>query len=247
VSIRRVVSAFIVLAPLLVAASAFPADQEGCLLCHRLGIRVSHDGGSRALDVQDSPGGVHAALYCSDCHPGARTIPHAPSPGPSSCIGECHGSSMAAVTSHRRAAFGGLTETHRGVTSPRPPCLGCHAGGDPGGAGKAADARCVACHRREALAVQEGPHWRMAGNSGRCAGCHPAHPEGSPGKTPANCSGTGCHSRATPGMQAVVDHRAAESGARSLAKAAIFLALGGASWLFAGASRPRGAGGRRPE
>jgi predicted CxxxxCH...CXXCH cytochrome family protein len=232
---------------LLLAAAAFPADQEGCLLCHRLPLLSATEKGGRSLEVADPAGGPHGSLYCSDCHPDARTIPHGAPPGPSTCIGECHGTSAGAAPAHRRAAFGGLTETHRGATSPRPPCLACHESGDGKGAVRPIDARCVACHGKEARSVRKGPHWRMGGSAGRCAGCHPAHPQGVPGKSPARCDGPECHARTTSGMRAIVDHRTDESPVRALAKAGIILAFAAVSWGLAGMTRPRGPGGRPPE
>lgn len=243
----RAAAALLGMALALLAGVAFPADQEGCLLCHRLGLRIAPDGVGRSLDVRDAPGGSHGTLYCSDCHPDARTIPHAVSPGPSRCIGECHGTPAGSGSSHRRAAFGGLTEAHRNVAYPRPPCLACHAYGDARGEIAAVDARCVACHRNEALAVRKGPHWRMARTSGGCVGCHPAHPQGAAGKTAANCAGAGCHPRSTPGMRAIVDHRAAESGTGIWAKGVLFLAVAVAAWGFGGTTRPRRGAERSPE
>jgi len=243
----RWAAAFLGMTLVLLAGVAFPADQEGCLLCHRLGLRIAPDGVGRPLDVRDAPGGSHGTLYCSDCHPDARTIPHAVSPGPSRCIGECHGTPAGSGSSHRRAAFGGLTETHRNVAYPRPPCLACHAYGDARGESAAVDGRCVACHRNEGLAVRKGPNWRMSRASGGCVGCHPAHPQGAAGKTPANCAGTGCHPRTTPGMRAIVDHRGAESDTGIWAKGVLFLAIAVAAWGFGGTTRPRGGTEGSPE
>jgi hypothetical protein len=227
-------------------AVAHASDQEGCLICHRLGLLAAREGGRQPLDVRDLPGGVHAELYCSDCHPDSRAIPHTAPPGPSSCIGECHGSKPGVPPSHRRAAFGGLTETHRRVTSPRPPCLGCHAEGDAKGSFEPVEARCAGCHRKESLSVREGPHWRMGRGPGHCAGCHPAHPEGVSGKSPAICAGPACHARTTARMRAIVDHRAADSGPQRMAKGAVFLAFAGAGWFLGGAARPRRPSGRGP-
>jgi len=244
----RAAAALLGMAWVLLGAAALAADQEGCLLCHRLGLRIASEGGGRTADVRDAPGGSHGDLYCSDCHPDARNnIPHATLPGPSRCIGECHGSSAAATASHGRASFGGLTETHRNAASPRPPCLACHAYGDGKGDVAAIDARCVACHRKEAAAVREGPHRRMDGSAGRCVGCHPAHPVGASGKTPANCSGPACHARSTARMRAIADHRAPESGAVPWAKGALFLAIAAASRGLAAKTRPGGGAGKGPE
>lgn len=232
---------------MLLAGVAGSADQEGCLLCHRLGLRTATNGAGRSLDIRDAPGGNHGSLYCSDCHPDARTIPHPAPPGPSNCIGECHGSNEGATASHRKAAFGGLTETHRKVVSPRPPCLACHAYGDAKGDYPTVNARCVSCHRSEAHAVRKGPHWRMAGGSGGCVGCHPAHPGGAAGSTSANCGGTGCHPRGTAGMRAIVDHRVRDPAALPWAKGGVFIAIVVLSWRLAAITRSGDETERRPE
>jgi len=247
---RRVVvfSALLGIVPVLPREAARGADQEGCLVCHRLELRVAAEGGCRYLRIGDSPGGVHEALYCSDCHPDARVMPHTARPGAAQCVGECHGASPASGPSHRRAAYGGLTESHRAPTAPGSACLACHAYADAMGDNAVVGARCVRCHAGEARAVRQGPHWRMASSSGACAGCHPAHRPGIPaGKPVVRCDGPGCHARSTPGMRAIADHRGSEASRRHWGRTLLFLGLVAAAGGFGWSIRAGGGVGGRPE
>jgi hypothetical protein len=233
---RKAGAAILVLAWLLFPASAWGEDEEGCLICHRLGMRRASLEGGEELRVSDPRGGPHESLYCSDCHPDAKAAPHPVSPGAASCIGECHSSSQAAVETHRAASFGGINEGHRGISAPRAPCRLCHRAEDRLANRDAVMDRCSGCHARERDSVSRGVHARIRGQSGdgMCAGCHLAH------KTPvksrmiptgkANCGGKECHARVTDGMMKLGGHDDGPETGRTSGKAAgagIFLALAG--------------------
>jgi hypothetical protein len=195
---------------ILLAAVSQASDQEGCLFCHRLEIARA---GSQTSDlrVTESRGAVHAGLYCSDCHPDARSAPHAADPGAARCIDECHSTGAGAVPEgHRRAAFGGLTEIHRRAAAPASPCSMCHKADDPPSANAPAAPRCASCHPGEAASVARGVHSRMA-RSGRggCVACHPPHPAASASARPekgSSCRKTGCHAAVTDGMAKLGAH-----------------------------------------
>lgn len=191
--------------------TAEAADQEGCLFCHRL--ELAH-AGSRLSDlrVTEQGKGLHSGLYCSDCHPDARMAPHSVSPGAARCIEECHGAGAGVVPeSHRRAAFGGLTEAHRQVSMPSSPCLACHKADDPPSAASPAAGRCRECHRGQAYSMSWGVHGGSLGkgNRGGCIACHPPHPSTPPGGRAAKgatCGGTGCHVNVTEEMKSLGMH-----------------------------------------
>ncbi len=205
------------------------ADQEGCLLCHRLELRVVSGGTEKILKVHDSPDWIHETLYCSDCHSDARNAPHAVPPGTAQCIGECHGGSGGAIASHRRAAFAGFTESHRRVSPGRSPCRFCHAAADRKGERSAIKLRCEGCHGKERGLAAVGPHGAFANTDRFCVDCHPAHRETGGGATgTASCGGPGCHARASSAMRALVDHRGTEDV--GVGKALLFFALAFAGW-----------------
>ncbi len=218
---------------MIFAGSLFPCpvfavDEEGCLICHRLELRKASADGGASLKVADPRGGVHEPLYCSDCHPDAKTAPHPVPPGPAGCVGACHGSGATAVESHRRAAFGGLTESHRRISAPRAPCLLCHAAADAAGAGGAIVRRCSSCHAGEYSSVSRGVHHRLrpSEGAGMCSACHPAHRAA--GKGSVNCSGAGCHERVTEGMRRLGGHASGRPSGRPVARimeGAAFLSL----------------------
>jgi hypothetical protein len=195
-------------------APAFPAmaaDQEGCLFCHRLEIAKAASGVAN-LRVSEKEGTSHGGLYCSDCHSDAKLTPHAVSPGPARCIDECHAAGAGAVPeSHRRAAFSGMTETHRRIAIPSSPCKLCHKDGDPPSAKSPAAARCKGCHPGQASAVSEGVHARLSATlpGGGCAACHLPHPPGASGarvETGATCKKAGCHDAVTDKMKSLAVH-----------------------------------------
>ena len=225
---------------------AVAADQEGCLLCHRLGLRVADEGADRILKVLDSPDGLHKALYCSDCHPDARNAPHSVPPGAAQCIGECHGGNDGVVASHRRAAFAGFAESHRRVSPGKSPCRLCHAAADRNGDRSAKERRCAGCHRREYVAAAVGPHGMFANTARFCVDCHPAHPEGPTAATKgvASCVAPGCHARVSPVLRALVDHRGQDGRGHEFTRALLYFLLaftgGVAGWAL---SPPPGRGG----
>lgn len=199
----------IVLSGMISAAEA--ADQEGCLFCHRL--EIAHAGSVFTdLRVTESGKGLHAGLYCSDCHPDARMSPHSVSPGAARCIEECHGAGAGAVPeNHRRAAFGGLTEAHRQVSMPSSPCLACHKADDPSSTASPAAGRCRECHRGQASSLSQGVHAGSLGKGDRggCVACHHPHPATAAGGQPAQgatCSGSGCHVTVTDKMKSLGRH-----------------------------------------
>lgn len=221
----------LMLAWMLFPAAASAGDEEGCLICHRLAIRK---GSGAELRVADAPGGPHESLYCSDCHPDAKSAPHAVSPGAASCIGECHSSSRRAAETHRAASFGGLNEGHRRISAPRAPCMLCHLSGDrPGGMHVVAD-RCSGCHAPERDSVSRGVHARVRGRAGdgMCAGCHLAHESAAKNDNvaagKANCGGNECHASVSDGMRKLGGHdwggEAGRHGGKAGA-AGIFLAV----------------------
>lgn len=233
---------------ILAAGAARASDQEGCLLCHRLELRVAADGAERTLKVHDSPDWLHKALYCSDCHPDARNAPHPVPPGAAQCFGECHGGNDGAVASHRRAAFAGFTESHRRVFPGKSTCRLCHSAADRKGDRSAKERRCARCHRKEYDAAAVGPHGWFANTARFCVDCHPAHPEGAAPATTggASCAGTGCHARVSPVLRALVDHRGQDGKGRGFARALLFFLLaftGGAAGRAL--SPPPGRGGDR--
>lgn len=237
-----------VLIAILAAGVARASDQEGCLLCHRLELRVAADGTEKNLKVHDSPDWIHNALYCSDCHPDARNAPHPVPPGAAQCIGECHGGNDGATASHRRAAFAGFTESHRLVYPGRSTCRLCHSATDRKGDLSAKERRCAGCHRKEYDAASAGPHGALADTGRFCVDCHPAHPEGAAAMTtePSYCAAPGCHARATPVLRALVDHRGHHGKGRGFARALLFFLIAIAGWAAGRAlSPPAGRGDDR--
>ena len=239
-------------ASIVAGGAALASDQEGCLLCHRLELRVAGGAGGKSIRVYDPAGGSHDPLYCSDCHIDARDVPHPAPPGPAQCIGDCHGATPSAGASHRAAAFGRLTEGHRPLTLPAAPCRLCHGAADHGEGRAAARARCGSCHRAVAAASARGPHARFDGGRGACTGCHPPHaasPAGEAGSK-ASCDGSGCHRSVTPAMRSLAGHGAAgKKGGRDLPlRGAIFFGIAAAGWLLGGVVlRPKSAsGGKGP-
>lgn len=228
-------------------APARASDQEGCLLCHRLELRVAADGADRSLKVHDSPDWVHRELYCSDCHPDTRNAPHPAPPGAAQCIGECHGRSDRATASHRRAAFAGFTESHRRVSPGKSPCRLCHAAADRRGDRLARQRRCDGCHGREYALSSAGPHGVFASAERFCLDCHPAHPETGGGATgSAACGGTGCHARTSPAMRALADHRGKGGKGRDIGHALLFLAIAFTGWGAGRALSPPADDGKDP-
>lgn len=216
------------IAGLLFPGAAAAVDEEGCLICHRLDLHKASADGGTSLKVADPRIGSHEPLYCSDCHPDAKTAPHTDPPGPAGCVGACHGSTATATESHRRAAFGGLTEAHRRISAPRAPCLLCHAAPDAAGATGAIVRRCASCHSGELSSVSRGVHHRLRSyeGGGMCASCHPSHRTA--GKGSVNCGGPGCHERVTAGMRRLGGHASGRPSGKSVAKGlevAAFLSL----------------------
>jgi hypothetical protein len=230
----------VILFGILAARAAGASDQEGCLLCHRMEMRVSADGAEKNLKVHDSPDWLHGELYCSDCHPDARNAPHAVPPGAAQCIGECHGGNDRAVASHRRAAFAGFTESHRRVSPGRSPCRLCHFASDRKGDPSAKERRCAGCHRKERDVAAAGPHGVLAKTARFCVDCHPAHPEGTTAASTAvaSCTATGCHPRVSRSMRALVDHRAREGKGREVSRALLFFLLAFSGWAVGWALSP---------
>lgn len=229
----------------IAAAPAGAADQEGCLLCHRLELRVAVDGADRIIKVHDSPDWLHKTLYCSDCHPDARNAPHPVPPGPAQCIGDCHGGNEGAAASHRRAAFAGFTESHRRVSPGKSTCRLCHSASDRKGDRSAKERRCAGCHRKEYDAAALGPHGGFANTARFCVECHPAHPEDTSAAATggASCAAPGCHARVSPVLRAIVDHRGQGGKGRGFARAVLFFLLafagGAVGWAL---SPPPGRG-----
>jgi hypothetical protein len=175
---------------------SFAADQEGCLFCHRLEIARAGSGVAD-LRVTEKAGTTHAGLYCSDCHPDAKMAPHAVVPAGARCIEECHATGAGTVPeSHRKAAFGGLTEKHRRTAMPASPCMLCHKDSDPPSTAFPASARCAGCHPGQAASLSEGVHARLSATSpgGGCPACHVPHPAPGGASTAAvTCKRPGCH------------------------------------------------------
>lgn len=235
-----------ILAGFLSAGAALAADQEGCLLCHRLDLRVAADGAEKSLKVHDPPGGLHMTLYCSDCHPDAGNAPHAAPPGAAQCIGECHGGNVGATASHRRAAYAGITESHRRLSPGGSPCRLCHSAADRLGDRSAIQGRCAGCHRKEYDVAAAGPHGAFANSARFCVDCHPAHPEGGVAAA-ASCAAPGCHARVTPAMRSLVDHRGRGGTGGGVAHTALFFLLAFAGWAAGRClSPPQDRGGDRP-
>ncbi|GAB4367182.1 MAG: hypothetical protein Kow00128_11430 [Deltaproteobacteria bacterium] len=218
----------------MLAASAAVArgDGEGCLFCHRLELVRTLPERAVFLRVWDPPGGVHAKLFCSDCHVDAKHAPHAAPPGPAGCIGSCHGSDETAVESHRRAAFGGLTEAHRSAASPFAPCRFCHAAADPAGDTGRIVTRCSRCHSSQAASLSRRIHNRLPVPKA-CVGCHPPHREATPGKPPVSCNGAGCHPEVSKRALALAAHEVpgtASGVAGTVGRPALFLLIVLAGW-----------------
>lgn len=225
---------------LLPAGRARAVDEEGCLFCHGLDIRAAApEADGRDLRVREAIGGLHDALFCSDCHPDARRAPHAGPPGGAQCIGECHGQTAGAKESHRRASYGGLSEPHRGLSSPEAPCRLCHRATDRVGRRDQVLARCGSCHPREAESESRGVHARFADRqgSGMCSGCHPAHPS-APGGAKAACGGAGCHQQVTAGMTRLVGHKGTAAGGLA-ADAAMLGGFAVLGWIVGRRLSPR--------
>lgn len=239
----------LVFVAIMAASAARASDQEGCLLCHRLDLRVAADGTEKNLKVHDSLVWLHEALYCSDCHPDARNAPHSFTPGAAQCIGECHGGNDVEIASHRKAAFSGFTESHRRVSPGRSPCRFCHSAAERKGDLSAKERRCAGCHRKEYDAAAVGPHGAFANTARFCVDCHPAHPEGNAAASTgtASCAVPGCHTRVTPGMRPIADHRGLHDDGREFARALVFFLLAFTGWAAGWAlSPPADRGGDRP-
>jgi hypothetical protein len=236
----RITWFLVILIGILAADAARASDQEGCLLCHRLELRVAADGEGKNLKVHDSPDWIHKALYCSDCHPDARNVPHPVPPGAAQCIGECHGGVDGAIESHRRAAFAGFTESHRRVSPGRSPCRLCHSAADRKGDLAAKERRCAGCHRKEYDAAAAGPHGAFAFTARFCVDCHPAHAEGAAATTTggASCAAAGCHARVSPVLRALVDHRSPDGKGRGFGRLLLFFLLAFTGWAAGWALSP---------
>lgn len=207
-------------------------DEEGCLFCHRLGIVRTLPDRVVSLRVWDPPGGIHAILYCSDCHPDAKNAPHTLPPGPARCIGECHGSTGQAMESHRRAAFGGLTEIHRPAAAPYSPCRICHGAGDPPGDVRRIVERCGRCHGPEAESLSRGIHARTP-RANACVGCHPPHRESHDEPQQVSCEGGDCHPSASERKIRLAGHdvRGAGTGTGGpIARGGLFLLIVLGGW-----------------
>ncbi len=229
---------------LLAAVPARAVDEEGCLFCHGLDMRSpAPEPDGRDLRVQDPLGGAHVALFCSDCHRDARKAPHAAEPGPAQCIGECHGQTPGAMASHRRASYGGLSEPHRGVSSPEAPCRLCHRARDRAAMRAAVLERCAGCHPSQRDSEARGVHARIAGprGSGLCAACHVPH-AATPGGAKATCGGPGCHQGVTAGMRRLVGHKAGGAGTRA-AEAGILIGIAALGLIAGRRLSPPGAAG----
>lgn len=217
---------------LLLPVPARAVDEEGCLFCHGLDLRspAAHRDG-RDLRVWESLRGRHDALFCSDCHADARRAPHAATPGPAQCIGECHGQTAGARDSHRRASYGGLSEPHRGLSSPGAPCRLCHRASDKPGSPETILERCAACHPAQRDSEIRGVHARLAGRGGfgLCVACHAAHPSGS-GQAKAACGGPGCHQTVSAGMNRLVGHRGGVAGGRA-SEAGLVIGIAALGWI----------------
>lgn len=226
-------------AALFLAASLCPgvslaADEEGCLLCHRLELRSASVDGGFDLSVSNLRAPPHDPLHCSDCHADAKAAPHVSTPGPAGCIGECHSPSASAAEAHRAASFGGMTESHRKASVPRAPCRLCHKADDrPGGAAAVVE-RCGGCHARERDSAEAGVHSGIGthGVKGDCTLCHVAHPraakEGQAAAGRARCDGKECHAGVSPGMRRLAGHAPevpAAGAADRAAEAGGFLAI----------------------
>jgi hypothetical protein len=209
--LNRRVAALVAFGLLGMIRAAGAADQEGCLFCHRL--ELANPGATVSdLRVTESNRALHAGLYCSDCHPDAKMTPHAVAPGAARCIDECHSVGTGSVPeTHRRAAFGGLTESHRHTAMPDSPCLLCHKADDPPSSSHPASTRCRACHPGQDLSVAQGVHGRVLGkaSAGGCVACHPPHPATATGGTAEKgptCSKAGCHGVVTENMKVLGKH-----------------------------------------
>ncbi|GAB4231311.1 MAG: hypothetical protein OHK0028_06230 [Deltaproteobacteria bacterium] len=229
-----------------VCGPARATDQEGCLLCHRLALRVVKSGEEKSLMVHDAPGSAHDPLFCSDCHTDARNVPHPAAPGIAQCIGECHGGGEGPVASHRSAAFGGLAESHRGALPGRATCPLCHRAADRKGDRAAPQRRCAGCHA-EARSAAAGPHGDRASTPSFCTDCHPPHGggKGQVGQELSSCGGPGCHARASRELRSLGDHRGQGGAGRGAAKGILFFFLACAGWVAGAVLSPR-PGRKRP-
>lgn len=233
---------------LLAPSGARAADEEGCLFCHGLDLRSRTDqADGRDLRVWEAAGGPHDALFCSECHADTRRAPHAAVPGPAQCIGECHGQTTGSRDKHRRASFGGLIESHRGLSAPGAPCRLCHRASDRAGSVKEILARCGGCHAVERNAEIRGVHARISGPGGvgLCVGCHAAHPAGS-GGAKAACGGPGCHATVTAGMRRLVGHGGG-GGGRWAAEAGALFGIAALGWVVGRRLSPPGRTVGEPE
>lgn len=229
------------LASLLAPAPARAVDEEGCLFCHGLDLRSAASGrDGRDLRVWESPGGYHDALFCSDCHTDARRAPHAAAPGPAQCIGDCHGQTGASKEKHRRASFGGLTESHRNLSSPGAPCRICHRAYDRAGATAGILERCAGCHAGQRESEYGGVHARVSGRRGvdLCAGCHAAHPAGAV-VAKATCGASGCHPAVTAGMMRLVGHKGRIAGGRA-SETGVLIGIAALGWIVGRRLTPPG-------
>lgn len=227
----------VLLAPTQVGA----ADEEGCLFCHALELRSAAGGrDGRDLRVRESTGARHDTLFCSDCHADGRRAPHAATPGPAQCIGECHGETAGARDSHRRASYGGLSEPHRGISSPAAPCRLCHRAADRPENRAAILERCGGCHPEKRDSEIRGVHARFAGRRGvaLCVACHAAHPPGSPAAK-TTCGGPGCHPTVTPVMRHLVGHRGKVAGGLA-SEAGLLIGIAGLGWIVGRRLSPPG-------
>jgi hypothetical protein len=226
---------------LLAPARVRAADEEGCLFCHALELQSAAAGREgRDLRVRESTGGRHDTLFCSDCHADGRRAPHAATPGPAQCIGECHGQTAGARDSHRRASYGGLSEPHRGISSPAAPCRLCHRAADRPESRGAILERCAGCHPGERHSETRGVHARLAGprGVGLCVACHVAHPSGSAAAR-TTCGGPDCHATVTAGMKRLVGHRGEVAGGR-VSEAGFLAGFAALGWIVGRRLSPPG-------
>ena len=85
---------YLLLALLLVPASAHGADAEGCLACHGYPnlVRVQADGTFVSFTVDEAHFGrsVHREVGCTECHRGVEALPHAAELPEVDCATTCH-------------------------------------------------------------------------------------------------------------------------------------------------------------
>ena len=166
------------------------ADDKDCLECHGSKEKVGDAAGAMDLKLSAErsaslvipasiPGGVHAGVACTDCHPKATEIPHPAGTLSGNPCATCHDDAVKQVD-------GSAHRDPKGGSELRAECWDCHTAHevrktkDPLSAVAPVNvaSRCLNCHaKREYLVGVHGQAVQLGGLdvAATCVSCHGAH------------------------------------------------------------------------